>query len=174
MPATPRPRPSSWSLRGASAPTVGRSRGGAYLGLSGADVLHVLEYVQAHWKVDGRRIQLTGGSMGGGGIFKLGSRHPHLFSSGLITCGFTTQEPINNLLTLPLYATHSADDPVVAIITARGGSKRIPRKNLREFCGRPILHYAIDAATAAGCFEPRPCHSSLLQAYQYGRGSTNS
>ena len=41
----------------------------------------------------------------------------------------------------------------VAIITARGGSKRIPRKNLREFCGRPILHYAIDAATAAGCFD---------------------
>ena len=41
----------------------------------------------------------------------------------------------------------------VAIITARGGSKRIPRKNLREFCGRPILYYAIDAAVAAGCFD---------------------
>jgi N-acylneuraminate cytidylyltransferase len=41
----------------------------------------------------------------------------------------------------------------VAIITARGGSKRIPRKNLREFCGRPILHYVIDAARGAGCFD---------------------
>jgi N-acylneuraminate cytidylyltransferase len=41
----------------------------------------------------------------------------------------------------------------VAIITARGGSKRIPRKNLREFCGRPILQYVIDAARGAGCFD---------------------
>jgi N-acylneuraminate cytidylyltransferase len=41
----------------------------------------------------------------------------------------------------------------IAIITARGGSKRIPRKNLREFCGRPILAYSIDAARAARCFD---------------------
>ena len=27
----------------------------------------------------------------------------------------------------------------IAIITARGGSKRIPRKNIKEFCGKPIL-----------------------------------
>lgn len=113
---------------------LGRSRGGAYLGLSGADVLHVLEYVQTYWKVDDRRIQLTGGSMGGGGIFKLGSRYPHLFSSALMTCGFTTQEPINNLLTLPIYATHSADDPVVPIITARG-----PFQTLRARGGRNIF-----------------------------------
>lgn len=36
----------------------------------------------------------------------------------------------------------------VAIITARGGSKRIPRKNIREFCGKPILAYSIEAALA--------------------------
>ena len=41
----------------------------------------------------------------------------------------------------------------IAIIAARGGSKRIPRKNLREFCGRPILAYSIEAARAAGCFD---------------------
>ncbi len=113
---------------------LGRSRGGSYLGLSGADVLDVIKYVQTHWKIDDRRIQLTGGSMGGGGIFKLGSRYPHLFASGLITCGFTTQEPINNLLTLPLYATHSADDPVVGIITARG-----PLQTVRERGGRNVF-----------------------------------
>ena len=33
----------------------------------------------------------------------------------------------------------------VAIITARGGSKRIPRKNIKEFCGRPIIAYSIKA-----------------------------
>ena len=41
----------------------------------------------------------------------------------------------------------------VAIITARGGSKRIPRKNIKEFCGKPILAYSIEAALAAGIFD---------------------
>lgn len=41
----------------------------------------------------------------------------------------------------------------VAIITARGGSKRIPRKNIREFCGKPILAYSINAALSAGIFD---------------------
>lgn len=37
---------------------------------------------------------------------------------------------------------------VYAIIPARGGSKRIPRKNIREFHGKPMLHYPIAAAQA--------------------------
>ncbi len=40
----------------------------------------------------------------------------------------------------------------VAVIPARGGSKRIPRKNLRDFCGQPILAYSVQAALASGCF----------------------
>lgn len=40
----------------------------------------------------------------------------------------------------------------LAIIPARGGSKRIPRKNIRPFHGRPILSYPIEAALASGCF----------------------
>ena len=41
----------------------------------------------------------------------------------------------------------------VAIITARGGSKRIPRKNIKEFCGKPILAYSIEAALTSGIFD---------------------
>ena len=41
----------------------------------------------------------------------------------------------------------------IAIITARGGSKRIPRKNIKEFCGKPILAYSIEAALGAGVFD---------------------
>lgn len=40
----------------------------------------------------------------------------------------------------------------IAIITARGGSKRIPRKNIREFCGKPILAYSVQAALESGIF----------------------
>lgn len=41
----------------------------------------------------------------------------------------------------------------IAIIPARGGSKRIPRKNIKLFCGQPILKYSIDAALESGCFD---------------------
>lgn len=41
----------------------------------------------------------------------------------------------------------------LAIITARGGSKRIPKKNIREFCGKPILAYSIEAALSSGLFD---------------------
>ncbi len=41
----------------------------------------------------------------------------------------------------------------IAIITARGGSKRIPKKNIREFCGKPIIAYSIQAALACQIFD---------------------
>ena len=41
----------------------------------------------------------------------------------------------------------------VAIITARGGSKRIPKKNIKEFCGKPIIAYSIQAACESNLFD---------------------
>ena len=41
----------------------------------------------------------------------------------------------------------------IAIIPARGGSKRIPGKNIRDFLGKPMLHWAIEAARDSGLFE---------------------
>lgn len=41
----------------------------------------------------------------------------------------------------------------IAIITARGGSKRIPKKNIKIFCGKPIIAYSIEAALKSGCFD---------------------
>ncbi|MDG2013198.1 MAG: pseudaminic acid cytidylyltransferase [Pirellulaceae bacterium] len=41
----------------------------------------------------------------------------------------------------------------IAIIPARGGSKRIPRKNLRDFCGKPIIAWSIEAAVTSGLFD---------------------
>lgn len=40
----------------------------------------------------------------------------------------------------------------LAIIPARGGSKRLPGKNIRHFRGKPIIGYVIDAALSSGCF----------------------
>ncbi|WP_341913878.1 pseudaminic acid cytidylyltransferase [Ferrovibrio terrae] len=41
----------------------------------------------------------------------------------------------------------------IAIIPARGGSKRIPKKNIRVFCGRPMIEYSIEAAQKSGVFD---------------------
>lgn len=41
----------------------------------------------------------------------------------------------------------------VAIIPARGGSKRIPRKNIKSFAGKPIIAYSIESAQKSGLFD---------------------
>lgn len=41
----------------------------------------------------------------------------------------------------------------LAVIPARGGSKRIPRKNVKPFCGKPMIVWSIDAARESSCFD---------------------
>lgn len=45
------------------------------------------------------------------------------------------------------------EEKIIAIITARGGSKRIPKKNIREFNGKPIIAYSIQAALKSKIFD---------------------
>ena len=42
---------------------------------------------------------------------------------------------------------------IICVIPARGGSKRIPRKNIKEFNGKPIIAYSIEAAFESNCFD---------------------
>jgi pseudaminic acid cytidylyltransferase len=41
----------------------------------------------------------------------------------------------------------------IAVIPARGGSKRIPRKNIKNFCGKPMIIWAIETAKLSGMFD---------------------
>ena len=41
----------------------------------------------------------------------------------------------------------------IAVIPARGGSKRIPRKNIKPFCGKPMIAWSIEAAQQSGLFD---------------------
>ena len=45
----------------------------------------------------------------------------------------------------------------LAVIPARGGSKRIPRKNIKEFCGKPMIAWSIEAALESNCFDRVVC-----------------
>lgn len=57
----------------------------------------------------------------------------------------------------------------VAIIPARGGSKRIPRKNIRLFCGKPIIAYSIRAAQQSGVFDRIVVSSDDAEILQIAR-----
>jgi len=41
----------------------------------------------------------------------------------------------------------------VAVVPARGGSKRIPRKNIKEFCGKPMIAWPLEVAKESGLFD---------------------
>lgn len=41
----------------------------------------------------------------------------------------------------------------LGVIPARGGSKRLPRKNVKEFCGKPIIAWVIESSLKSGCFD---------------------
>jgi len=58
----------------------------------------------------------------------------------------------------------------VAIIPARGGSKRIPRKNIKPFAGKPMLAYAVSAALEAGLFSSVAVSSDDEEILDVGRG----
>lgn len=58
-----------------------------------------------------------------------------------------------------------------AIITARGGSKRVPGKNIRDFCGKPIIAYSIEAALESGLFEEVMVSTDSEEIAAIGRNS---
>ena len=60
----------------------------------------------------------------------------------------------------------------IAVIPARGGSKRIPRKNIKLFCGKPMFAWSIEAAKKSGLFERIICSTDdeeiAVVAREYG------
>jgi pseudaminic acid cytidylyltransferase len=59
----------------------------------------------------------------------------------------------------------------LAVIPARGGSKRIPRKNIRPFCGKPMIAYAIEAALRSGTFDRVLVSSDDPEIISFARAS---
>ena len=48
---------------------------------------------------------------------------------------------------------YQAEKRCLCVITARGGSKRIPKKNIKHFLGKPIIAYSIEAAIKSELFD---------------------
>ncbi len=59
----------------------------------------------------------------------------------------------------------------IAIIPARGGSKRIPRKNIKSFLGKPIIAYSIEAALRSGLFTEVMVSTDDAEISKYARAA---
>ena len=57
----------------------------------------------------------------------------------------------------------------IAVIPARGGSKRIPRKNIRNFCGKPMIAWSIEAAHISGLFDHIIVSTDDIQIANYAK-----
>lgn len=58
----------------------------------------------------------------------------------------------------------------LCVIPARGGSKRIPGKNIRDFCGKPMIAYAIEAARSSNIFSKIIVSTDSSQIAEVARG----
>jgi len=81
-----------------------------------------LDIVMLRWRVDPKRIYLMGCSMGGNGVWGVGSRCPELFAAVAPVSGFYAgflEFPIQNLAAKPIYILHGTKDATVPITGAR-------------------------------------------------------
>ena len=131
-----------------------------YDGLGGDDVMRVLADVRRAYDVDPDRITLTGLSMGGGGTWQIGLRHPELFAALAPVCGVTdvgnnippgdgglydlplleAQSPLalaGNAAHRPVFIFHGAKDPTVPVADAR---RMVERYRALGWLGKNV-HY---------------------------------
>lgn len=75
-------------------------------------VLALIESIRKEYAIDGRRILVTGFSMGGRGTWFMASRHADLFTAAIPIAGAPGDEPLDRLGRIPTYAIHSRADEV--------------------------------------------------------------
>jgi predicted peptidase len=97
-------------------------------------MLEILEEVLATYRVDKRRIHLTGNSMGAYGAILLAAREPERFASLVPVCGGVDFVDSLRLRDVPIWAFHGEDDPIipveesrrlVALVNGIGGKARL-------------------------------------------------
>jgi len=89
--------------------------------LSYLDVINVLELVREEYEIDDSRIYLMGGSMGGGGTWRIASRHPEIWAAIAPICPGTTPDEIDleGMRHIPVVVTHGDADTTVPVERSR-------------------------------------------------------
>ena len=104
-------------------------------------VIALLDRVLADYRIDRRRILVTGFSLGGRGTWSMASRHADLFTAAIAIAGSTGDEPLDGLARIPTYIIHSREDQVVPFAPAERTARAL------EKLGRPIRFEALDDAS---------------------------
>lgn len=86
---------------------------------AGAMVLELIEALSKEFRVDQKRIYLTGLSMGGYGTWDLLSRRPELFAAGIPICGGGDPKTVEKFARLPIWAFHGDADKAVPVSRSR-------------------------------------------------------
>lgn len=100
----------------------GRGLAGGYVGLSGVDVLEVVEYVTNNYLVDPDRIYLIGSGMGGYGAWMLASRHPEIWGGVLTMGAYSADVPLANLRNVAVRVVHGDRDQITPVEYSRAAS----------------------------------------------------
>jgi len=106
---------------------MGRGRYSGYEALGENDVLEVIKWVLERYNVDPDRVYIGGGSMGGGGSWRMASLYPDRFAAAWPDMGWAVSHAQANTLNLPIYINHGVEDWTVAITASRLGVKQLQR-----------------------------------------------
>jgi len=104
-------------------------------------VMALLARVLADYRIDRRRILVTGFSLGGRGTWFMASHHADVFTAAIAMAAPTGDETLDRLATIPTYVIHSREDQVVPFAPAERTARAL------EKLGRPIRFEALDAAS---------------------------
>lgn len=82
-------------------------------------VLDMLNHIKENYRIDDKRILITGFSMGGVGTWYLAARHPHIFSAAIPVSSIANMETLEMIEDIPLYVIHSRQDEIFPIKTVQ-------------------------------------------------------
>lgn len=113
-------------------------------------VLRLVTYIRENYKIDNKKILVTGFSMGGIGTWYLAARNPKLFSAAIPISAVAEPEIIETIHDIPVYAIHSTGDQIFPVKNVEEMVQKLRTKGLpvqlKILDG--VSHYRTDAFTA--------------------------
>lgn len=148
-------RPESQSVH-PSFVVVPWSAGEGWSGTNTVLVMGILDALQKEFKIDAKRIYVTGQSMGGAGTWTIIAEHPDVFAAAIPICGWGEPPTAPTIKDIPIWAIHGNADKLMPV----QGSRDIVRA-LQRIGGKPI-YWEYKGGTHAGTAERAYCEPQLL------------
>ena len=120
-------------------------------------VLGVIRALPREFKIDARRIYITGQSMGGFGTWSMITEHPEVFAAAMPICGGGTPRDAARARHLPLWALHGSSDGVVPVAQTRDMITALQKSGARP------IYWEYKDATHAETAERAYCEPALIE-----------